>query len=96
MIGERSVTMVTIELYIGDRLLNLFEAPEEELRQATFMMLVFTNQKNARRGEKTGHVPSEDKDMCPINAVVSRIMYLRVFGSEKGTKMHMYRGRNNN
>jgi hypothetical protein len=52
-------------------------ATDAELAGADFVALVFTTQKNCVTGEMIGHGPSSDPVICPIRAVVCRILYLR-------------------
>jgi hypothetical protein len=47
------------------------------LLSATFVILIFTDQKNAVRGKTVGHGRSGDLQACPVLAVVRRILHLR-------------------
>jgi hypothetical protein len=50
--------------------LNPITAPANQLLQATFVVLIFTNQKNAVRGETVGHGRSGDSHACPVLSTV--------------------------
>ena len=65
------------QLFIGDTRLSLTSAPIEQLRQARFATLTFTDQKNGVRGEVIGLARSGDPFLCPVLAIVRRVLYLR-------------------
>ncbi|KAL3823338.1 hypothetical protein ACHAXA_010473, partial [Cyclostephanos tholiformis] len=52
-------------------------APSEQIRQARFASLTFTTQKNGVRGEVIGLACSGDPFLCPVKALVRRVLYLR-------------------
>jgi hypothetical protein len=79
-----------IELWVGQRQLNLVTASEQELLTATFCILAFSNQKNANRGEKVGHATSGDHLFCPVRALTRRIIHLRRNGAPPHTPIHCY------
>ena len=66
-----------VQLFIGDTRLHLLTAPIEQLRQARFASLTFTNQKNGIRGEVIGLACSGDPYLCPVQAIIRRVLYLR-------------------
>ncbi len=65
------------QLFIGDTRLQLLTAPAEELRRARFASLTFTSQKNGVRGEVIGLACSGDPYLCPVKAIICRMLYLR-------------------
>ncbi|KAL3823120.1 hypothetical protein ACHAXA_006450 [Cyclostephanos tholiformis] len=52
-------------------------APLEQICQARFASLTFTTQKNGVRGEVIGLACSGDPFLCPVKALVRRVLYLR-------------------
>ena len=52
-------------------------APKSELRLARFASLTFTTQKNGVRGEVIGLACSGDPYLCPVQAIIRRVLYLR-------------------
>jgi hypothetical protein len=66
-----------VQLFIGDTRLPLMTAPESELRLARFASLTFTTQKNGVRGEVIGLACSGDPYLCPVQAIIRRVLYLR-------------------
>ena len=66
-----------VQLFIGDTRLPLGTAPECELRLARFASLTFTTQKNGVRGEVIGLACSGDPYLCPVQAIIRRVLYLR-------------------
>ena len=71
-----------VHLHIGDRRLNLYEAPASELLCATLVTLTFTTQKNANRGEVVGHGPNDHLVANPVRAVARRLAHLRQHGAD--------------
>lgn len=69
--------MCDIELYLGQRRLNLYTATEAELMACTFCKLTFSTQKNSVRGEQIGHGVANDPLFCPVRAVARRVLHLR-------------------
>ena len=51
--------------------------PIEQVQQAHFASLTFTNQKNGVHGEVIGLARSGDPYVCPVQAIVRRVIYLR-------------------
>ncbi|KAL3809642.1 hypothetical protein ACHAXA_003728, partial [Cyclostephanos tholiformis] len=66
-----------VQLFIGDTRLPILVAPECELRLARFASLTFTTQKNGVRGEVIGLACSGDPYLCPVQAIIRRVLYLR-------------------
>ncbi len=50
--------------------------PAKELRRARFASLTFTSQKNGVRGEVIGFACSGDPYVCPVKAIIRRVLYL--------------------
>jgi hypothetical protein len=67
-----------VQLFIGDSRLPLLTAQESELRLARFALLTFTTQKNGVRGKVIGLACSGDPFLCPVQAIVCRVLYLRL------------------
>ena len=65
-----------IQLFIGDTRLNLLTDSDARLKQARFASLTFTGQKNGVRGEVIGLACSGDPVLCPVQAVIRRVLYL--------------------
>ena len=70
-----------IQLFIGDTRLNLLTDSDARLKQARFASLTFTGQKNGVRGEVIGLACSGDPVLCPVQAVIRRVLYLRQNGA---------------
>lgn len=66
-----------VELSIGHRVFNAATASLDDIRHATFATLIFTNQKNAVRGEKIGHARTGHPFSCPVLALSRRVLHLR-------------------
>ena len=65
-----------VQLFIGQNRLNLLSATDAQLLQTRFASLTFTDQKNGVRGKVIGHARSGDPFLCPVKAIVRRIIYL--------------------
>ena len=76
-----------VQLFIGDTRINLSTAPIEQVRQARFASLTFTNQKNGVRGEVIGLACSGDPYLCPVQAIIRRILYLRQNSAPSNTPL---------
>lgn len=84
--------MCDVELFIGQRRLNLYTASEQELLGATFCKLTFSTQKNSVRGEQIGHGSANDPLFCPVRAVARRVLHIRQHSADTTTPMgHYYR-----
>ncbi len=64
------------QLFISDMRLTLLTAPAEDLCQAQFASLTFTSQKNGVRGEVIGLACLGDPFLCPVKAIIRRVLYL--------------------
>lgn len=79
-----------VQLWRGQRLLSLLTASDDELLAASFCILTFTEQKNAKRGEKVGQGLSGDPIFCPTRALARRLIHLRRNGAPPHTPIHTY------
>lgn len=79
-----------LELWVGQRQLDLALASDNDLLTATFCILAFSDQKNANRGEKVGHATSGDPLFCPVRALARRVRHLRRNGAPPHTPIHCY------
>ena len=66
-----------VQLFMGQRRLDINTALEAELLSATFASLTFDKQKNSVRGEVIGHAPSGHPSLCAVRAIGRRILHLR-------------------
>ena len=83
-----------VGLWIGHRRLNPLCSPDPDLLAATFVTLTFTTQKNGVRGETIGHSRSGHPCfLCPVGAVVRRLLHLRGAGAAPATPLNAYRMR---
>ena len=69
--------LLDVQLFIGDTRLQVLSAPVEQIQQAQFASLTFTTQKNGVRGEVIGLACSGDPVLCPVQALIRRVLYLR-------------------
>ena len=69
--------LADVQLFIGDTRLPTLTAPTEQIQQAHFASLTFTVQKNGVHGEVIGLACSGDPTLCPVQALIRRILYLR-------------------
>ena len=76
-----------VQLFIGDTRINLTTAPREQVQQARFASLTFTNQKNGVRGEVIGLACSGDPYLCPVQAIIRRVLYLRQHSAPSDTPL---------
>jgi integrase len=81
-----------LELWRGAIRFPLTTATDHDLLTATFSMLVFSDQKNANRGEKVGHAMSGDNIFCPVRALARRVIHLRRNMAPAHTPIHCYYG----
>ena len=63
-----------VEFYVSNHRLNTMSSPPAALQAATFVLLEFTTQKNATRGEKIGHSCSRSPFFCPVEALARRVL----------------------
>ncbi len=64
------------QLFIGDTRLPLLTKPALELCMARFASLMFTSQKNGVRGKVFGLACSGNPYLCPVQAIIRRVLYL--------------------
>ena len=72
----------------GARHLSTFAASFAELDSASFVKLVFSDQKNAVRGESIGHGPTNHSYVGPIQALSRRVQHLRMHNAPPDTPLH--------
>ena len=70
-----------VQLFNGQRRLQLRSATVAQLQASTFASLTFTNQKNGVRGEVIGLGPSGQIHLCPTKALARRIEHLRSYNA---------------
>ena len=80
-------TLGDVQLFLGDRRLDLRTSSADELRCARFGSLTFTEQKNGVRGEVIGLGCSGDSYLCPVKALVRRVLCLRAAGASSPTPL---------
>lgn len=61
-----------------------------DVQQATFVTLCFTDQKNAVKGEHIGHGQSSHPVLCPVEALKRRVLHLRAHGADPTQALHSY------
>ena len=76
-----------VQLFIGDTRINIMTSPVEQVQQALFASLTFTNQKNGVRGEVIGLARSGDPFLCPVQAIIRRVLYLRQHSAPSNTPL---------
>ncbi len=69
--------LADMQLFIGDTRLPLLTAPASELCLARFASLTFTSQKNGVRGKVIGLTCSGNPSLCPFQAIIRCVLYLR-------------------
>ena len=72
----------------GARQLHTFAASFAELDSASFVKLVFSDQKNAVRGESIGHGQTSHSYVGPIQACSRRVQHLRTHNAPPDTPLH--------
>jgi hypothetical protein len=80
-------TLADVRLWHNSTPLDPITAPADQLLHATFVVLIFTDQKNAVRGETVGHGRSGDPHACPVLSTVRRILHLRTFNASPSTPL---------
>jgi hypothetical protein len=80
-------TLADVRLWHHGTPIDPLTASPATLLSATFVILIFTDQKNAVRGETVGHGRSGDLQACPVLAVVRRILHLRSFKAPPHTPL---------
>ena len=66
-----------VQIFFGPQRLDLVQATDAQLNAATFVSLTFTDQKNGVRGEVIGLGRSGNPNLCPVKALVRRVLHLR-------------------
>jgi hypothetical protein len=89
--GAHMFRMCDIQFWIGSRALDHFSCPASDLRAATFVTLTFTQQKNGVRNERIGHGRSGHPSLCPVTALVTRVLTLRDQGATRETTLNAVR-----
>ena len=79
-----------VALYNQGTRIDTATAREPALYAATHILLTFTTQKNGVRGERIGQGCSGDPFLCPVKAVVRRLIHLRRCGAGPTTPLHHY------
>jgi len=79
--------LADVQLFIGDTRIDLTTAPFEQIQQARFASLTFTNQKNGVRGEVIGLARSGDPYLCPVLSIIRRVLYLRRHSAPSNTPL---------
>ena len=80
-----------LQFWIGSRALDHLTCPEADLRAATFVTLTFTQQKNGVRNERIGHGRSGHPGLCPVTALITRVLALRSQGATPDTTLNAVR-----
>jgi len=78
-----------VTFYIGLRAVPASSGSLDDIRAATAVYLLFTDQKNAVRGERVGHCRSRDPVACPVTAIIRRVLHLRIHGAPSSTPLYM-------
>jgi len=76
-----------VQLFIGPTRLDLNTATPELIRQATFATPTFTTQKNGVCNEVIGHARSGDLYLCPVHALIRRVLHLRAHNAARETPL---------
>lgn len=79
--------LTDVQLFIGQTRIDLATATEAQIRCATFVSLTFTDQKNGVRGEVIGLGRSGDAFLCPVLAVIRRVLHLRAHNADPTTPL---------
>ena len=80
-----------VQFWIGSRALDHLHCSEADLRAASFVTLTFSTQKNGVRGERIGHGRSGHASLCPVHALVTRVLTLRSQGATADTPLNAVR-----
>ncbi|KAI2502175.1 hypothetical protein MHU86_12311 [Fragilaria crotonensis] len=80
-----------VGVMIGHRRLAPLTCPIPDLLATTFVSLTFTSQKNGVRGETIGHGRSGHPTLCPVHALVGRLLQLRRAGAVPTTPINAFR-----
>jgi hypothetical protein len=79
-----------IQLFVGGQRLNLEDATDASIASATFATLMFTTQKNAVRGEVIGLGRSGNSFLCPVQAIIRRVLHLRKYNAPPNSPLASY------
>jgi hypothetical protein len=85
--APHTFTLADVRLWRHGTPIDPLTASPATLLSATFVILIFTDQKNAVRGKTVGHGHSGDLQACPVLAVVRRILHLRTFKAPPHTPL---------
>ena len=83
-------TLQDLQLFIGDRRLDLFLAPLADIRATTAASLTFTTQKSGVRGEVVMHGRSGSAVCCPTQSLIRHVLHLRLHGAPPDTPLGTY------
>ena len=76
---------------VGRTVFDSATASEMELAAATFVILLFTDQKNGVRGEKIGQGATGDPLLCPKQALRRRVLHLRNNGAPADSPLSRFK-----
>jgi hypothetical protein len=82
--------LADVQLFIGNRRLDLTSDPVSDLAAATSASLTFTTQKSGVRGEVVNHGRSGASLACPVLAIIRRVTHLRSHGAPPNTPLASY------
>jgi len=77
-----------VHLFRNHQRLGYATAPVTHLQTATAVALEFTSQKNGVRGELVGLRRSNHPTLCPVVAIINRLLHHRLHGAPPD--MHLY------
>ena len=76
---------------VGRTVFETETATDNDLATVTFVILVFTTQKNGVRGKKIGHGATGDPLLCPKEALRRRVMHLRQHNAPTDTPLARFK-----
>ena len=82
--------LTDVQLFLGERNLDLTTAPAADIAAATGVALTFTTQKNGVRGEVVHHGKSGHPLLCPVKAAARRVLHLRSYMAHPHTILASY------
>lgn len=74
----------------GTHRLNVATCSDQDLLSASCVVITYTDQKNANRGERVGQGRSGDPFFCPVLALARRIIHLRRNRAPLDTPIYAY------
>lgn len=74
----------------GTHRLNVATCSDQDLLSASCVVITYTDQKNANRGERVGQGRSGDPFFCPVLALARRIIHLRCNHAPLDTPIYAY------